>query len=283
MNHEEIRFHLAAYLARRLPEAESSQMDAHLAMCDDCEDLVSSLRVFGDAVARHGDALFDPHPAPGDLERVARGEPVHDMERLQRHLAVCAACQLEMEGPPSPARSEGRSAPATPVAATPLWVRAGKAASLLAAGLAAGLLLDVLVERRQPSWNGPIDLPVLNRMTRSEAPITRILARPGQKALVIALPLEAPGDRPETETLQLQVLATDGSAVYTLREPLGRLRHHADSSGIIPLMIESRRLPLGRYEVILTGAGGPQDLIAVNHFEVVAGGTGTDSAASPED
>jgi len=272
--HEEVRDGIPAFVAGQLAEDEVRRLEAHLTACEDCADLVFNLRWLGDAIGRHGDAMFEPHPDPAELARMARGKPVLDRERLERHLAVCAACRLETAGWSTASSLPGaqREAP-VPKTAPPL-ARAVKTAALPAAGLIVGLLLGYLAAPWRSPWNGPIDLPVLQRATRGSAAITRIHVKPGQEALVVAVRFDPPDARPETEILQYQVLSSDGAVIYTLREPLERLRRHAGSSGVVPLLIDSRQLPPGSYRVVLTGAGGPQDTIAVTWFEVEPSPTG---------
>ncbi|HEY3176280.1 MAG TPA: zf-HC2 domain-containing protein [Candidatus Polarisedimenticolia bacterium] len=290
MTHEEYQSAVPAYLAGRLAEEERRRLESHLSVCEDCEELVTSLHVVPEAVARHGASLFDPHPDPSDLRRFVGDEPVEDRERVRKHLAVCVSCELEAAGWSAPVlHAAGR------VEGSDRWgpVKAGRlaaAVSLLAAGLVLGFLLASLAPGRSSSGDGPIDLPVLDRATRGGSAVTRIHVRAGQSAFVIAVPFVAPEGRSGTEPLRLDILSSDGRPIFTLRDTAAGLRRRADASGVIALLIDRRRLAPGAYQVAISGAGGPEDRIAVMPFEVVGeeprtgtDGTEANPATSPND
>jgi anti-sigma factor RsiW len=271
-SHEQAQSDIPAYLAGRLGDDDRARLEAHLTSCEECSDLVEDLRSFGGALAGHGEALFEPHPQPEELARHSRGEFAGDKARLERHLAVCATCRLEVAvrepiDAERPASSQpviaGSRARALPLA---------RAALLLASGIVLGVLLAPIVGGQRASSDGPIHIPVLARPTRSVSAPTRILVRPGQAEVVLAVPFDQGNPRPDTESIEIQVRATEGRVAYSLHRTLGLLRQATDASGILPLSIDRTLLPPGSYQVVVIGGGGDRDVLDLFPFDIVSEG-----------
>jgi hypothetical protein len=264
MTHEELQSSLSEYIEGRLPAEEHRFLEAHLDACEECEEILSDLRSLREIIARNRDALFDEHPGPELLIRHLGGEDHPERERVERHLSVCASCDLEatpLQTGARPSRHAGRGSA----------FRLLEAAALIVAGLLLGLLVAQVRHRSASAWEGPIDLPVLERTTRGREPMTRIRVRPGQSSFVLAVPVDIDADLDATEMVRLTVLGPDGSTVYSLLEPAAWYRAVTDRSGIVPLSIRSDRLPAGTCRVVITAAGAPGGREAVLWFQVVRG------------
>jgi hypothetical protein len=147
-----------------------------------------------------------------------------------------------------------------------------RAALLLASGIVLGVLLAPILVGRRASSDGPIHIPVLARPTRSVSAPTRILVRPGQAEVVLAVPFDQGNRRPDTESIEIQVRATGGRVAYSLHRALGLLRQATDASGILPLSIDRTLLPPGSYQVVVIGGGGDQDVLDLLPFDIVSAG-----------
>jgi len=269
VKHEETQLLLPDYLAGRLSGGENRLLEVHLADCEECAGFVSDLRPLPDLISRHGEALFDEHPEPVEIRRLRSGTAGPFSDRLQRHLAVCAPCGLQ-----AVPLAEPSARPIVPEASLPS--RSGhrlprflKAAGLIAAGLILGVMLALLVRQPIPARDGPIDLLVLQRTTRSGERVTRFQVRAGQEAVVIAIPIDPLDDRLDDERIVLHVATPAGRVIYGLEKSVSELKRAAGVSGVLPLLIDSPRLPPESYEVVMRVRGDSGELIAVFPFEIV--------------
>src|SRR4030095_14361075 len=112
--------------------------------------------------------------------------------------------------------------------------------------LIVGVLAAPLLKPPAPARDGPIELPVLQPVTRSAGRVTRIAVRAGQSAVVIAIPVDTLDMHADDERILVQVTTAAHEVIYGLEKSAGEVRR-TSASGILPLMLESRHLPPGSY------------------------------------
>lgn len=273
MTHEELQLNLPDYLAGRLPAHESRFLEAHLDTCEECSNFVTDLRALPDLITLHGEALFDEHLDHAMFERLLGGAAGPEEERLRRHLAVCAPCGLQLNplaDPPVRRAESVENAHSRTRRSLPGIL---KVSGLVAAGLIVGVLAAPLLKPPAPARDGPIELPVLQPVTRSAGRVTRIAVRAGQSAVVIAIPVDTLDMHADDERILVQVTTAAHEVIYGLEKPAGEVRR-TSVSGILPLMLESRHLPPGSYEVSIKPSTRAGESIAVLLFEIVVGDEG---------
>jgi len=256
--HREFQHDLAAWTASRLEGEARLRLEAHLAECDECRELASLMREFGRAMQEGGEALFEAHPSPAALLEHARGGAD---EAMLRHLEICAACRLEVDG----------------------WTRTaipGKnTIKRMVWPLAAGVLLGVGLATfaRMAMESRPAGVPgVPNPASGPGAAVAgpMLFLPPLQRGVtervvhaaggdvgfeVVACPARIPDDASPDQGFEYAVKKTDGNAVWsevlsarTIREQL------ASQVGSVILLIPAASLPPGRYELTL-GRVGPHE------------------------
>src|SRR6266568_2559253 len=105
------------YLNGTLDTDEARTFEAHLDGCSPCLGELGPMRQLEEAISRHREAFFEPHPDPGSIvaeafDRLSSSEA----GRIHMHLSFCPTCALESrlaregreEGDVTPTGTTGR-------------------------------------------------------------------------------------------------------------------------------------------------------------------------------
>jgi hypothetical protein len=270
MSHQELEDLLADYVASRLSADQLRFVEGHLADCASCRDAVDDLKEIGARVAAEGEAMFDTHPEPGALRRLAVADGAGADPAVARHIAACASCGLEVEfwrrrsarrpaGPETEARSRRRG-----------WTAIGAVA---AAAAVAGILVGMQIERSgrpSVSTSPPAVAPSRPAAVAATAPILHVLPAilrggettrqvwtldPSETQVAVAVPLALPSGVEDAETVRFELRGPDGATVWSCALPAGRIRRHLESAEMVNLpAIPTAELPAGDYELIVRAA-----------------------------
>lgn len=272
---EEIRLLLADYVTARLAPEQRGRVEQHRQTCPECGEIVSDLEIMKQQIQAGGEALFEPHPEPGDLHRyVLEGE---GGPRIGGHLENCATCQLEVEtwrriGGKSSAAVAVRSRPSLP------WMS-------LAAGV--GALLGLLVGWRVLSTPAPTTPPPTIPEAQAppaatpsrepariaEAPVIHVLPSLLRSAettvqhwsidrdepyLAIGVPISVSEEASASERYRFELVTVGGATLWQIEMPLSRVKEHMDSAGVVSLAVApAQPLEPGRYQLRVVPAGAP--------------------------
>jgi hypothetical protein len=211
---EDLHALLPWHLNGTLDDEEGRAFRDHLGTCPDCARETEVLGALRDAVRRHGEAFFAPHPAAADL--VAHAEDRLDEAAagaVHRHLALCATCSVEDRI----VRQGGLPAPGAPARfRRPAW-RAAAAALAASILTAAGVLMVARPERGVPA-TGPVAAFYVAPPER-DGGAAEIRVPRGAAAFQIVLPVETAGGAPLAVVIEDRggrrvFAATDVSWVY---------------------------------------------------------------------
>jgi anti-sigma factor RsiW len=268
--HEDLQMDLPAYAASRLEGAAAQRMEDHLKECAGCREMAESLREFGNAIREGGAALMEPHPSEAEIKGYARGESVSDRGRIERHLAVCATCSLEVESwkRGSGALFDSRSKPTA--GGLHRW---GSVALASAAGLVIGFGVARLVndasapppsvsptqglQERVPSA-GP--LLILPRALRGEGLAVTYRIDPKQEFVVMACSVSIPDDAPPDARFRYEIRDSGGRVVWAREITAEAVREHLNSTAeAVTLLAPTSVLEPGRYVFSLSPADKPDE------------------------
>jgi Putative zinc-finger len=271
MSHQEIEELLADYVAARLSADQRRFVEGHLADCASCRDAVDDLEAIGASVAAQGEAMFGTHPEPGALRQFAAADGAGADPAIERHIAACASCGLEVEF----WRRRSARRPAGPEAEAPSrrlgWTAIGAAA---AAAAIAGILVGMLIERSsRPSVatspsevapSGPAPevaaaapilhvLPAILRGAET-TPLVWMLD-PSEMQIAAAVPLALPSGVDDAENVRFELRRTGGAPVWSFAMSAEQVRRHLQSAEMVNLpAIPTAVLPAGNYEFVVHAA-----------------------------
>jgi hypothetical protein len=269
--HEDLQMNLPAYAASRLEGAAAKRMEDHLRECAGCREMADSLRGFGNAIREGGTALMEPHPSEEEIRGYARDEPVSDRGRIERHLAVCATCSLEVE---TWKRGSGalfsRSRPAA--GGLSRW---GSVALATAAGLVIGFGIASLLN--DSSGPGPSVSPtqglqekvlsagpllILPRALRGEGLAVTYRIDPKQEFVVMACPVSIPEDAAPEARFRYEIRGSGGQVVWAREMTAEAVREHLNSTAeAVTLLAPTSALEPGRYVFSLSSADKPEETL----------------------
>ena len=272
--HSELQTDLAAYMADRLETGARERLEAHLKECEPCREMASVVAEFGRTLQEGGEVLFEAHPAPSSLRSFAQGVATAGETTVARHVKHCASCALEVEGWKR-AKDRGRKEPAARAAS-------GKRAFLLAAGVVLGLGLAALAR-----WAliVPAQRPGLTVSAATAGPILilpgalrgageRVSYAPDRKAefVVMACPVEVPGDTAAEQTFVYAIRASDGKVAWSQTLTAGSIREHlASPAAMVALLVPVASVGPGRYEFTLSRSSEPEQPLYQVGLEISAG------------
>ncbi|MGH9869926.1 MAG: zf-HC2 domain-containing protein [Candidatus Polarisedimenticolia bacterium] len=262
-DHADYQIELPAYAADRLDDGGRARIEAHMAACGECREMVAAFGGLAAAIQKGGASLFGPHPTEADLRRMATSPgPVEP--GLRHHLAVCVSCSLELGGWKRVARSKAARARTS-------WWGVGVAA---AAGVVAGLGLAILLT--QTPWQGAsMPGPALGATTGPQLLLPPVLRgepgraaydlSPAQQTVVVSWPAAIPDDAPQDERFLFEIGRPGVPASWSLELSAAEIRRHLEATEVVTFLLPAGVLPPGRYEarVIRAGAGGPPLYFAV--------------------
>ena len=251
-DHERIQLEIAAFLAGRLSDEDSRQVQDHLAACDDCAAIVEAWAPAALGFRQAGPELLTEHPASLTLLRVGRGEEQAG-EELNRHLETCATCLLEVQGA-RPIKMTSRS-------------MTRYVSMALAAGLVLGLGLATLLmtpDSRFAGSPGAIQLYTLEDTVRSSGDGT-VLEVDGDSALLplVMIPAVPPNALAE-DTFRIEIRKGSGESVWSSGYTAEELNRFVEQSGVLTLLIPLQ--PDGDYTLQLLSEG---ETIQEFRFQVV--------------
>lgn len=248
--HEEILTEVPAYLRGDLDDDASHRMQEHIASCDECHELVEGMALVTGEMRAYGSTLFEPHPEVAELRAAADGG-ADVTDRIRRHVALCAPCDVELQYWKRQRVATGRPGAA---AARTVW-RWGLP-------LAAGILLGVGVDSLWRSVSdrgsaGLVDVPVLYGTLRSDDQVARLALQAGQPAIALSLALHPEGAvsrLPDDARVRLEI--HDGTALTHLAQFDGEeLKRRIASTGLLTVMVPAGGLDSGRHRLTLREEG----------------------------
>lgn len=98
MDHEKASQILMLYASGEIAGEAAAALEAHVAICQECQTVLDTHRRVAREVAEHGEALFTDHPDSDALVRFALGHGDLSAERsaaIEAHIGACPTCALE--------------------------------------------------------------------------------------------------------------------------------------------------------------------------------------------
>ncbi len=297
--HSERRFDLPGYVAGRLGPAEREEVARHLAECGECRELEDSIREMASGIREGGEAIFEPHPPERILRRIGQGEAVPERDGIDRHLKLCATCELEVEA--WRADTGGASSSAA-VLREPIRRREARSTMSFGLGLAAGLVVGVslaillrsallpkgdarptrIVETAPPPSPAAVLLRVLPAALRGESKAVRWEIGRTEKWIAVGVPLALPGRFDEKTPIRFELASREGAGATSVALAAGEARRHLAASDLVSLMFPADRLVPGRYDfTVRTESPGGPEILYRNEVEIVAAPESPGREASP--
>jgi len=275
--HEDLQEDLPAYAAGRLEGAVTERLEAHLRECEGCREMVDTLKEFASALREGGEALFEPHPAESALKSYARGEAIAEHGRIERHLAVCATCSLEVE-----AWKRGGSVASGTVltrvgGGLPGW---GFVALATAAGLVVGFGIAELRRASPPSppvvAQGPAPgelqagpLLILPRVLRGDEAKVRYRIDPKQALVVIVCPASIPDQAAPEASFRYAMRNASGQVVWARDMTAAAIREHLGGvAEEVTLLAPTSSLASGQYVFSLSSIDRPDEALYRADLEI---------------
>jgi anti-sigma factor RsiW len=268
--HEDLQMDLPAYAASRLEGAAAKRMEDHLRECASCREMAESLQEFGKAIRVDGAVLMEPHPTEAEIRSYARGEKASDRGRIERHLAVCATCTLEVETwkRGHGARSDAHS---TPIAGG--HQRWGSVALAAAAGLVIGFGVARLLNDASapPASIRPTEgaqervlsagpLLILPRALRGEGVAVTYRIDPKQEFVVMACPISIPDNAAPDTRFRYEIRDSGGQVVWSREMTAEAVREHLNSMAeAVTLLAPTSVLEPGEYVFSLSPVDKPDE------------------------
>jgi hypothetical protein len=200
------------YVNATLDAGERAAFETHLPGCVSCREELLLLRALRDAVRRHGEDFFLPHPEPERLvTELLEGLPEPEGGAVRRHVALCATCAVESRLVRED-RARARpplagAAPAAPWRRIVPWA----AAAAVVAGVAVGLW-----QRPGPAVRpSEIVEAYYVEPSRRDAGSVVLSVPPSAPGFEIVLPLEITA---ASLPLTVEILDRSGRTVFLRRE-----------------------------------------------------------------
>lgn len=262
MSHEEAATLLTDYAADRLSYERAESVKTHLASCDDCSEVLATVRGLRVEIREHGAALIEPHPDADVLARYASTPDalaIGELERVGSHVRACATCRHEVD---VAHRAASRSAawwyrlgellsPRTPA---PAWAPAVLTALVLLLAYPAYLGIKSGTEDRSASGPGGgarvLLLEVSTRGVAGEIPAFTLPPEQATVPVIIAVDLPGGGEMSRAITVRL---VRDESSIWSREMRASEIWD--DRLQAVTLLIPRDRLSRGeqRLEVIEPG------------------------------
>ncbi len=283
MEHARIQADLPAFAAGRIEGEERRRLEEHVAFCERCSEMLTSLREIHAAFQSRGESLLDPHPDGDEVRAFALGEKPAD-ERIERHLQVCASCDLEARAwrsRPDAARAGASERPAG-IRSLPRRVPVPAAAGLLlgiALGLAASLLWQAGATRppegeaaralpesatspppegaaaAPKKWSGPARTIVLPRALRGDASDLEVTLGSGEEYVNLAVPDFLAAAVPDRARYGFTIREEDGAAAWASEMTASEIRRHLRSAEAVTLVVPAEVLAPGSLEFVVAMLG----------------------------
>lgn len=275
-DHERIQADLPAFAAGRIEGKERSFLEAHLAFCSSCSELLASMRMIHDAFRERGKALLSPHPSGEDVRSYALGEGSAD-PGIARHVQVCARCDLEARTWNSSDASRSLSTSPRPEPAA--FSRSGAAIGL-AAGLVLGIGLGVAASllwprggTRPPAtaeavpspgsaaapapapWSGAARTILLPRALRGAAAPLEVTLGSSERYVSLAVPDFLDASIPDSAHFGFTIRGEDGDVVWAAEMTVAEIRAHLRSAEAVTFVIPVEVIAAGSFEFAVAQAG----------------------------
>jgi hypothetical protein len=248
-------------------------MEEHLAECETCREIVATAKEFAAMIREGGEVLFEPHPRELELREHATGTAGPGSSRLERHLAACATCRLEVEAwkardPHQGSRGDGKAR-----APSFSWIVPSLTA---AAGVILGVGITVLLSPHpgsirvapapaqistgpQETWRGDSPLYVLPGTVRGveETPIPTWILGKEDSRLSIGVRPSLTDEIPDAALFRLEMRPVGGGAIWSIEMTAARMREHLKTAEVVHVTLPAEPLLPGEYEFTIAPAGSP--------------------------
>ena len=246
--HERFQQEIAAFLAGRLTDEETTEIRNHVRSCEECAGVVEAWAPAAVGFRQAGDELLSPHPESRELLKYGRGETTAG-EALGRHLETCSTCLLEVEG----ARVGSIVREIRPSRKLTRYV-----SMALAAGLVLGLGLATLLPgpgEQRAQGSGATHLYTLEAVVRSSNAPTVLTVDQGSTVLpLVLIPAIPDGASPEA-VFMIDIRDEQGEAVWSNSYTAAELNRYLELSGVLTLLVPV--LPDGSYSLLLVSEADP--------------------------
>lgn len=264
------------YYSGTLSTADRSAFETHLSGCSACQKELELLGELRSASRDELDRMLSEHPTPSELVDALLSERSRsENDAVYRHLAFCPTCAVEaglIRGEHEPdTREAPRAEHGRRPFGSPAWVGWAVAITIAVAALSyAGYVSWTDRMPTPPSmWSGTPKLNVIEAPTRMGKAAHRIALSSEQPYVLLAL--VAPDEPADDDDLfEVKIFRPEGAEIVWLENfDDVRLREHQEA-GVIPLVIPTRTLATGHYEIVFVRIRGSQEeLIQRDRFEVV--------------
>jgi anti-sigma factor RsiW len=251
--HEELNARIPAYVREELDPSDRLELETHLGGCPQCAARLESARLLAGAMRDAGEELFAGHPDELTLRQHALDLLPAGAGAIDRHLASCAACALEVS----------------------VWKRGAVAApglswkQLLTAAAGVAIGIGVVLALRQPPVPSPVPAPATAEATgpapflllqgplRGEGRPPVLSVPDDAPYLLIAVSPLIPSDAPDETAFRLEIRVPGGGPSWSVDLPAGRIREEVRTAGILVLPVPAAALPAGVYDLRLLEASDP--------------------------
>jgi len=261
--HRDFQLELAAYTAGRLEGESRLRLEAHLKECDECREMASLLKEFGQTLRDGGETLFEAHPSPASLMEHARRGTRGGQEAMVRHLESCAACRLEVDGWTRAAMPGRSMIDKRDAIRRMVWP--------LAAGVVLGLGLATFARmaiHSRPAGAPGVPTPasvagpmlVLPRLQRGST--ERVVESEYRAAgfVVVACPAPVPEEASPEESYAYVMKDAGGNVVWSTTMNARSIREHLGGpAGVVVLLVPAASLPPGHFEFTLSREGSREE------------------------
>lgn len=274
--HRHFQLDLADYATGRLDPGRARAVGEHVRGCPRCARWLEGVGRLSEVLGREGEDLLSPHPDPRALREIAeRGGRPGDPD-LERHLASCAVCSLQVEGwrrrlageSGAGAVSRGRSPRPAVLLALAAGLLVGWGLAAVGLGRPAAPAAPPQEAPARPGPGGGAEGRIVARFPDGSLPLIHLMAlrgtvesrtfEVGAGAPFISTLVSAsiPPEVPDGEMLRAVIERKGGRAVWTSRpEPAHRLRRRLERLEVLSYVVPGAALAPGRYELALRGAG----------------------------
>ncbi len=269
MDHLELQRAIPAYVASRIGENERRVLEAHLATCRDCQELVACCEELGQEVRRDAGLAWAEHPDPLHVKAHVEGE--RRAVEVARHLEICDACALEASGWSEKTRAASagwRARAASWLAPRPL-----AAGALLGAAACLALVLALprggSVTPGPSSFDGSAPLLLLDEAPRNGSAAATVRVGADQPYIPMGVRVNLPPAVSDRDRFLFSVRSPDGSVSWKQELSVEEIRAEQARSWVVGFLVPSRPLPPDRYVLVVAPSDDGTAPVLEVPFEVI--------------
>jgi hypothetical protein len=204
------------FVSGKLVPAEAEAFRGHLESCAACRDDLAVVRRLKAELDEHGAALLEDHPTPDALVGTVLSEIDGDeAAQVQRHLALCATCELEGQWVTGEATVEAAERAPALAPAPSFWVRHAAWGWTLSAAAALALVVVPLIAKLRGSVNaspgGMLKPAIVAPTVLGEGSSNVFKLGAGDAGVVLVLEVDL---LPAAFPITVEVTDSTGKAVY---------------------------------------------------------------------